>query len=63
MTYAKGWGKLKSANEIELTKEDGTVETIRTKNVVLATGSVPSALPGVEADEAAREPRARGLWI
>ena len=51
VTYAKGWGKLKSANEIELTKEDGTVETIRTKNVVLATGSVPSALPGVEADE------------
>ena len=51
VTYAKGWGKLLSANEVSVTMEDGSSEVIKTKNVVLATGSVPSALPGVEADE------------
>merc|ERR1712216_599779 len=51
VTYAKGWGKLLSANEVNVTTEDGSSEVIKTKNVVLATGSVPSALPGVDADE------------
>ena len=51
VTYAKGWGKLLSANEVNVTMEDGRSEVIKTKNVVLATGSVPSALPGVDADE------------
>merc|ERR1712216_1041381 len=51
VTYAKGWGKLLNANEVNVTMEDGSSEVIKTKNVVLATGSVPSALPGVDADE------------
>ena len=34
-----------------MAKEDGTTETISTKNVILATGSEPAALPGVDVDE------------
>ena len=49
--YAKGWGRLTSANEVEVTSEDGTKRTIKTKNVILATGSVPAELPGVDVDE------------
>ena len=37
--------------EVVVAKEDGTTETISTKNVILATGSEPAALPGVEVDE------------
>ena len=51
VSYARGWGKLTSANEVSVTGEDGSVDVIKTKNVVLATGSVPSALPGVDVDE------------
>jgi dihydrolipoamide dehydrogenase len=51
VTYARGWGKLTSANTVQVTSEDGSVREISTKNVVLATGSVPSKLPGVDVDE------------
>mmetsp|Transcript_6757 Transcript_6757/g.22162 ORF Transcript_6757/g.22162 Transcript_6757/m.22162 type:complete len:536 (-) Transcript_6757:324-1931(-) len=51
VTYARGWGKLLAANEVEVTGEDGTRDVIKTKNVILATGSVPTPLPGVPADE------------
>jgi len=51
VTYVKGWGKLLSSNEVEVTKDDGSREVITTKNVVLATGSAPAALRGVETDE------------
>ena len=37
--------------EVVVAKEDGTTETISTKNVILATGSEPAALPGVDVDE------------
>ena len=37
--------------EVVVAKEDGTTETISTKNVILATGSEPASLPGVDVDE------------
>ncbi|MEW5306946.1 MAG: hypothetical protein WDW36_009374 [Sanguina aurantia] len=49
--YVKGWGKLLSANEVEVTHLDGTTSTISTKNVLIATGSEVSPLPGVPVDE------------
>ena len=52
VTYARGWGSL-TANpgEVVVTKDDGSSETISAKNVILATGSEPATLPGVEVDE------------
>jgi dihydrolipoamide dehydrogenase len=33
------------------TAEDGTLQTISAKSVILATGSEPASLPGVDVDE------------
>lgn len=47
----KGAAKFLSPKEIEVTKEDGTTETLSAQNVVIATGSEPATLPGIEIDE------------
>ncbi len=44
--YLKGWGQIRSATEVIV---DG--DLYQTKNIVIATGSEPSSLPGVEIDE------------
>jgi dihydrolipoamide dehydrogenase len=44
--YAKGWGKFASANEIDIDLNGGGSERIKAKNVIIATGSEPSPLPG-----------------
>ena len=51
VTYFKGHGSFKSKNEI-LIKDDQKKETIiQTEKTVIATGSVPMSLPGIEIDE------------
>ena len=51
VTYVKGHGSFKSNNEI-LIKDDQKKETIiQTEKTVIATGSVPVSLPGIEIDE------------
>ena len=51
VTYYKGTGSFKSQNEI-IIKDDQNKETIiETEKTVIATGSVPVSLPGVEIDE------------
>ena len=49
--YLKGHGKFASANEIEVDLVDGGKETVKAKNVIIATGSEPSPLPGIPIDE------------
>jgi dihydrolipoamide dehydrogenase len=44
--YIKGLGKFASKNEIEIDLADGKKETIKAKNIIIATGSEPSPLPG-----------------
>lgn len=44
--YLKGHGKFASANEVEVDLVDGGKETIKAKNIIIATGSEPSPLPG-----------------
>ena len=44
--YVKGWGKFASSNEIEVDLNQGGKETIKAKNIIIATGSEPSTLPG-----------------
>mmetsp|Transcript_18839 Transcript_18839/g.47864 ORF Transcript_18839/g.47864 Transcript_18839/m.47864 type:complete len:506 (+) Transcript_18839:78-1595(+) len=51
VTYEKGFGKLLSNNEVEVTLNDNTTKVIKTKNVMLATGSEPIELPFLPFDE------------
>ena len=51
VSYAKGWGKIKSPTEVEVTAEDGTTSTISGKNIIIATGSEVTPLPGSPVDE------------
>ena len=49
--WIKGAGKIVGAGKVEVTAEDGSVSVLETKNIVIATGSEPSPLPGVEVDQ------------
>jgi dihydrolipoamide dehydrogenase len=46
----RGTGKVLSAGKVSVTGEDGKVEEIETKNIVIATGSDVSGIPGVKVD-------------
>lgn len=46
----QGLGRLKSNTEVEVLSSSGKSETLKVKNIVLATGSVPNSLPGLEYD-------------
>ena len=50
VTVFNGFGKITKPGEIEVTKEDGSKETVVTKNTIIATGSVVKPFPGFEAD-------------
>ena len=45
-----GFGKIQLPGKVEVTKEDGSKETISTKNIIIATGSVVKPFPGFETD-------------
>lgn len=49
--YVKGHGKFASANEIEVDLVEGGSDKIKAKNIIIATGSEPSPIPGIPADE------------
>ncbi|KAF8940333.1 dihydrolipoyl dehydrogenase [Dissophora ornata] len=51
VAYHKGTGKFLNSNEVEVTGLDGNVSTLKAKNILIATGSVPSGFPGIEIDE------------
>lgn len=59
--YVKGWGSFVSPTEIKVALSDGGEETISTKNVMIATGSAPSSVPGLEIDEERRVPTLQAL--
>ncbi|MGB0836485.1 MAG: dihydrolipoyl dehydrogenase [Flavobacteriaceae bacterium] len=46
-----GLGSFKDATHINITKEDGSVETIQAAKTIIATGSKPSTLPFIELDK------------
>ncbi|MDD3447234.1 MAG: FAD-dependent oxidoreductase, partial [Zavarzinia sp.] len=46
-----GAGRLKSADTIEVTANDGSVKEIKAARTLIATGSDVSSLPGIEIDE------------
>lgn len=49
--WVKGRGRIAGPGKVEVTAEDGSVTTLAAKDIVIATGSEPSALPGVEVDQ------------
>ncbi|MCB0368186.1 MAG: dihydrolipoyl dehydrogenase [Bdellovibrionales bacterium] len=51
ITSYHGFGKILKAGSVEVTSDDGTKTTLSAKNIVIATGSVPSELPFLKYDE------------
>jgi dihydrolipoamide dehydrogenase len=48
--YIKGWGRIDGPGKVVVKAEDGSETTLETKNIVIATGSEPTPLPGVTID-------------
>lgn len=47
----QGKGAITSANEVTATNVSGGTETVRTKNIMIATGSEVTPFPGIDIDE------------
>ncbi len=50
VTVIKGHGRIAGKGKVEVTAEDGTKQSLDTKNVIIATGSVPKSLPNIVVD-------------
>ncbi|WP_085906717.1 dihydrolipoyl dehydrogenase [Kiloniella majae] len=48
--YVKGWGSIPKAGEVLVKGDDGE-QTLKTKDILIATGSESTPLPGIETDE------------
>ncbi len=51
ITVYTGVGSFESNTKINITKADGTKEQIESTKTIIATGSKPSSLPGIEVDK------------
>ena len=51
VSYFKGTGSFKNNNEISILDEKGTETLIHSEKTIIATGSVPVSLSGIEIDE------------
>ncbi len=49
--YVKGFGSIPAVGEVKVALTDGGEETLKTKNILIATGSESTPLPGIEVDE------------
>lgn len=47
----EGLGSFVNKNTIKITKADGSSETLETDKVIIATGSKPASLPGIDIDK------------
>ena len=48
--WIKGWGRIDGAGKVVVTAADGQQQTLEAKDIVIATGSEPTPLPGVTID-------------
>lgn len=48
VTHIQGYGKITGTNEVTATKKDGSTEVVKTKNILIATGSEVTPFPGIE---------------
>jgi dihydrolipoamide dehydrogenase len=51
ITVFQGVGSFESATQIKITKDDGKSEVIESDKTIIATGSKPASLPGIEVDK------------
>jgi dihydrolipoamide dehydrogenase len=51
VTHIKGKGRITGPGKVEVAGADGKTQTLQAKNIVIATGSEPTPLPGIEVDE------------
>lgn len=51
ITPFHGWGSIEAPGKVKIVADDGSAQTIETKNIVIATGSDSANLPGIEIDE------------
>ena len=51
ITVFNGYGSFTGKNTVQITKADGSKEQIETSKTIIATGSKPASLPGVEIDK------------
>lgn len=49
--HENGFGKIVGENKVQVEREDGTKEVYNTKNILIATGSDVTPLPGITIDE------------
>ena len=49
--YIKGWGRIAGPGKVAVKAEDGTETVLDTLNTIIATGSEPTPLPGVDVDQ------------
>ncbi|KFD52501.1 hypothetical protein M513_06698 [Trichuris suis] len=49
--HIQGHGTITGANEVTVAKRDGTSEKLKTKNILIASGSEVTPFPGIEIDE------------
>jgi dihydrolipoamide dehydrogenase len=50
VTYVKGAGRIAGPGRVDVDGADG-VQSLQTRHIVIATGSAPTGLPGIEIDE------------
>jgi dihydrolipoamide dehydrogenase len=51
ITVFQGVGSFESATQIKITKDDGKSDVIESDKTIIATGSKPASLPGIEVDK------------
>jgi dihydrolipoamide dehydrogenase len=49
--WLKGYGKIKAPGQVEVKAADGSSQIVQTKNIMIATGSLPVELPFLKYDE------------
>lgn len=49
--YVQGWGKITGPNSVEVSLTGGGTKTLKTKNIMIATGSEVTPMAGVPMDE------------
>lgn len=48
VTQLTGVGTIMSPNEVQVQKVDGSIDVVKTKNILIATGSEVTPFPGIE---------------
>ena len=51
ITVYTGFGSFENKTTIQIKKDDGTIEKIESAKTIIATGSKPSSLPGIDIDK------------